>query len=422
MPERQICSYCQLRAQQIQLSSPFGYSEVYAESFANITADCGATGYSYATPTRYALNATASAPATPTCTGSPYTVQDGDTCISVSGSNGMSTYNLITGNALSAGCADFLATGTSLCLQRTCNIYQLQHRDRCDSLTADWNITFAQLQAWNPMINVGCSNLASWRGWYLCSSSLSPPVTINTGGAVTTVAPVPTNAQPQSNLNCDRWYYVLAGDICQTISLKFGISLDDFYFLNPQVDTSCHNLWANTSYCVATVGNIATYPGYVMTTSSTTFTKPASSTIFVPSPVATPPLNSRAPGTISDCFLYENAFTSIATNQSLEDANSCQNWAQLAKVSVDNLREWNPSLSADKCVLKTGLSYCVRLHETTPNVTFPYDYCVRPDKTRIPDGSIQPSNCQCYTQFREIDKSPLLTRRLPDHQMLMSFS
>ncbi|KAI0191720.1 LysM domain-containing protein [Xylaria flabelliformis] len=406
--DSQVCSYCQLRVQQIQLSSPFGYSEIYAESFAKLTADCGATGYSYAAPTQYALNATASAPATPACTGSSYTTQDGDTCISVSASNGISTYNLITGNALSAGCANFLTTGTALCLQKTCNTYQLQYGDTCDSLTAGWNITFAQLQAWNPMINAGCSNLASWRG---CSPS--PPITINPGNAVTTVAPVPTDAQPQSNLNCGTWYHVLADETCQAISLKFGISLDDFYFLNPQVDTCCHNLWANTSYCVAAVGNIATYPGYVVTTSSTTFTKPASSTIFVPSPVATPPLNSRAPGTTNGCFLYENAFTSTATNQSLEDANSCENWAQFAGVSIDDLREWNPSLSADKCVLKTGLSYCVRFYETTPIVTYPHDYCIRPDKTRIPDGIIQPG-CQCYTQFREIDKKNFNCDMVPD--------
>ncbi|KAI0406600.1 peptidoglycan-binding protein [Xylaria palmicola] len=412
--DTQLCSYCQLKVQQLQLASPFGYREVFADSFANITAHCSATGYGYATPTQYALNATTSAPATPTCTGSPYTVQDGDTCIGVSGSNGMSTYNLITSNALSVSCADSLAAGTSLCLEKTCSTYQLQYGDTCDSLSAEWNVTFAQLRAWNPMINVGCSNLASWRGWYLCSSSPSPTVTINPGNAVTTVAPVPTDAQPQSNTRCGTWYYVLADETCQAISLKFGISLNDFYFLNPQVDTGCSNLWANTSYCVAAVGNVATYSGYVVTTSATTFTKPPSSTIFVPSPVATPPLNAQASGTISGCFLYENAFNATVANQSLDDANSCQNWAQLAEVSVDNLREWNPSLSAGECVLKTGLSYCVRVNETIPSVTYPHDYCIRPDATRIPDGTAQPSDCKCYTQFREIDKKNFNCSMVPD--------
>jgi hypothetical protein len=41
-----------------------------------------------------------------------------------------------------------------------------------------------------------------------------------------------------------------------------GISLSNFYFLNPMINSTCGNLWLNTYYCVEAVGNIATYPGY----------------------------------------------------------------------------------------------------------------------------------------------------------------
>lgn len=90
---------------------------------------------------------------------------------------------------------------------------------------------------------------------------------------------------------------------CSTISLKYAISLSDFYFLNPQVDTTCSNLWAKTSYCVQAVGNIATYSGYPVTTASYTFTKPASTT-YTPTPIATASLQPTASGTIADCSTY----------------------------------------------------------------------------------------------------------------------
>lgn len=205
--DTQTCSYCELGLQQAQLSSPFGYSEVFAEQFADTTASCGAAGYAYATPTTYALNAT-TAPATPACTGSSYTVQEDQSCVWVSGNNSVSTYSLLVENSLNIACNNFPDPGESVCIPKTCSTYQLSFTDTCDSLVAAWNITFAQLIAWNPMINPPCSNLASFRGWYICSSSPTGTISAGQGDAVTTAAPVPTDAQPQSNTDCATWYYV----------------------------------------------------------------------------------------------------------------------------------------------------------------------------------------------------------------------
>ncbi|KAL4995198.1 hypothetical protein BDV10DRAFT_188314 [Aspergillus recurvatus] len=110
----------------------------------------------------------------------------------------------------------------------------------------------AQLLAWNPMINSGCSNLASWRGWYLGVSSPDGSTTIGEGGSATTIAPVPTDAQGQSNTRCATWYDVQEDD-CSTLALQFGIALSDFIFLNPQIDANCTILWLSTSYCVKAV-------------------------------------------------------------------------------------------------------------------------------------------------------------------------
>ncbi|GFP55620.1 LysM domain-containing protein ARB_00327 [Trichoderma asperellum] len=343
----QTCSQCELGVLQIQLASPFGFSDTLAEAFADTTKSCSAANYAFATPTSYALNAT-TFPNPSACTGSAYTIKQDDSCVTISAANGMSTYQLITKNNLNLGCDNLPAVGQSLCLPTgsTCRTYQLDLYDTCKTLMMSWNATLAQVLAWNPMINSACSNLASWRGWYLCSSSPSGTVSVGSGNAVATPAPAPSNAQGQSNAS---------------------LTLSDFYFLNPQVDSSCSNLWANTSYCVKPVGNIETYSGYKTTTAATTFTRPVTATDFVPSPVQTATLQPKASGTIRDCYVYENAFDATSKLKNLSAANSCCIWAQYANVTVEQLLEWNPSLSGSNCVLQAGKSYCIQKWETPHN-------------------------------------------------------
>lgn len=150
---------------------------------------------------------------------------------------------------------------------------------------------------------------------------------------------------------------VQASDYCAVISLKFSISLDDFYFLNPQVDNKCTNLWTKTSYCVKAVGNIGTYTEYPTPTASIPFTHPPTLGTFVPSPVDGPALKPTAPGTMENCFYYESDFIDSLNLENIPDANSCESWALSAKVTVRNLLEWNPSLSRDSCELQSEFSY-----------------------------------------------------------------
>ena len=118
------------------------------------------------------------------------------------------------------------------------------------------------------------------------------------------------------------------------------------------------------------VGNIETYSGYKAATAATIFTRPATATGFVPSPVQTAALQPKAPGTINDCYVYENAFDAASKLKNLSAANSCSNWARFASVTVEQLVEWNPSLSASNCVLQAGKSYCVQKWQT-PRKTLP---------------------------------------------------
>jgi hypothetical protein len=155
-------------------------------------------------------------------------------------------------------------------------------------------------------------------------------------------------------------------EYCQSISVKFSISVDDFYFLNPHLDKNCTNLWKDTSYCVKPVGNIVTYPGYSTSTASTGFTRPPLASTTSPVSIPMPTLHPKAKGTIEGCFYYENAWDAsfIKANPLFAGSNNCTVWASAGDVTVQQLLEWNPSLSADKCEFKSGSSYCIRKWET----------------------------------------------------------
>ncbi|KAK8127251.1 hypothetical protein PG984_008359 [Apiospora sp. TS-2023a] len=405
-PDEQACSYCELALQQNQLSSPFGYNVINAQSFASITTSCGELEYGYATPTSYALNATSSPVPTPVCQGTNYILRENDTCVSISKGNNIPTYDLIVMNRLNVGCDNLPAPGGSLCLPvgSICTTYQLESNDTCESLVSSWNVTWAQVLSWNPMISPSCTNLASWRGWNLCSSSPSGHITVGAGNGATSAVPVPTDAQGQSNKRCAQWYYVQTGDYCASISLKFSISIDDFYFLNPQVDRMCTNIWTNTSYCVKAVGNIGTYTGYPITTAPTTFSRPPTSSTFIPIPVESPAAKPTAPGTMENCYYYESGFSESPYLENLTEANSCESWSIIANVTVGDLLEWNPSLSRSNCELQSEYSYCIQLWELNPSITYPYDFCAPPDPTRIPATSLQPPLCGCYTNIAARDR------------------
>ena len=149
---------------------------------------------------------------------------------------------------------------------------------------------------------------------------------------IDTAATVPKDAHPESNRKCGEWYFVKDGDHCHSISIAKGIALADFYFLNPQVDDKCTNLWLHASYCVKAVGDITTYNGYPITTAATVFTRPTPAPTSTTSyPVLTPPaLSARASGTVEGCDKYRNAFEYDWGDR--YESNACDMWARFYKL------------------------------------------------------------------------------------------
>lgn len=152
------------------------------------------------------------------------------------------------------------------------------------------------------------------------------------------------------------------GDTCSLVSVVHGISLTDFYFLNPEIDTDCTNLLLGEAFCVAPVGSITTYASYPITTPLFTVTSATFSSVDTSIPtttsdpgyIYTPTYLPTAPGTLTDCADYRDYGNSTF-------ANSCRYLAFAYHVTTDQLMEWNPSLSTNvsTCALQPGYSYCV---------------------------------------------------------------
>jgi hypothetical protein len=154
-------------------------------------------------------------------------------------------------------------------------------------------------------------------------------------------------------------------DTCGLLSEEFSISLQNFYFLNPEINANCTNLDLGIAYCVEPVGNVATYSGYSFTTASAAYTVPLATFSSVntaipsatgnPGYTATTSLLPTASGTLNGCNTYRNY------DNSTNGVNGCSAIASAYDVTISQLLSWNPSLPSNQtiCYFLSGFSYCV---------------------------------------------------------------
>ncbi|KAF2666500.1 hypothetical protein BT63DRAFT_415636 [Microthyrium microscopicum] len=274
------------------------------------------------------------------------------------------------------------------------------HRRRVFNLATLANtngrVTAGQFYNWNPNIDALCMNLNSPSSRVVCigppgSDANSPGGTgsitpIPATPVPTTAAPVPTNHAPNSTTNCAQWYTTKQGDTCLKITTQFKISLADFYFLNPMIDSRCSNLWISTSYCARPVGSISTYSGYPTTAqpytlTSETFTTETWKTVPLNPPAM--PVASEYPlaaGTWSNCTLYQNVNpkppfvdqSDASVNRDFYWASlyQCNTTASIYGITMEQLFIWNPSLASSgsiaACILQPELRYCTLAGDSPP--------------------------------------------------------
>jgi len=131
--------------------------------------------------------------AVPTCAGTSYRISSSDTCQSISMVKGISTYDLLKSNSLSAFCGSFPTSGT-LCIPSllVCNPYTVKTNDTCSSIQTQFNIIYSQITAWNPELGTSCTNIGKYVGYVICVSNPGGtwvnPSSVTTSSAPTTTA------------------------------------------------------------------------------------------------------------------------------------------------------------------------------------------------------------------------------------------
>lgn len=407
LSQSEVCSACNLMTFYTQLSSYLGWDEELEESFASLTESCGVSTYTIPASAR-SSDSTSSDETDPTATWtapektcvSKYTIQEGDDCHSISKSQKVSTFYLMDANDLELYCSNFPGPGVEICIPPRCDVYTVQEKDTCSTVTRRLNYTTSttQLISWNPTINRACSNLDIMAGHEICVSFPGGIEDVDSRPtAIATTAPVPSNVAPDTMTDCSEYFTVKTGDTCSTISEVNGISLYDFFFLNPAVSNpACDNLLLGSSYCVSPVGDIRTYPYYgkfaarhpcfrrppPASCTPTTYptdtywewpTQFASTTVSLATPTmpVTPNDFPLAPGTLDNCFTYEMYREPLWERVSAKRYNSCGTISSFYGLEIETLIEWNPSLTWDEndfyaCSLAKGYKYCVRRDKITP--------------------------------------------------------
>lgn len=145
----------------------------------------------------------------------------------------------------------------------------------------------------------------------------------------TPAEPTPSGTIP----NCGLYYGVLEGQTCDTITLNFSLTLDQFLAMNPEVYSNCSNLLYGFDYCVATVSGGAT-----VTSSATTVT----STI-VPAPTQT------VTGTTSQCYEW----------YVIQSGETCADIEEDYDITLDTIRALNTYIDAACDNIWANYAYCV---------------------------------------------------------------
>ncbi|KAJ5796251.1 uncharacterized protein N7518_004791 [Penicillium psychrosexuale] len=221
-------------------------------------------------------------------------------------------------------------TTVSNCICFT-GVYSYKSGDyQCADIEDDFDITEAELIAWNPWLAADCdmnlyANLTDIDARAVCigansGASTTTTTTPSTTSATTTTTPA---APTQTGYidGCQEFYTIASGDNCSTMEADFGITLAQLYEWNPSIRSICANLWLGYAYCVK---------GPAAITSST-----------AGAPTQT--------GIASNC----NEYHTVASR------DSCAAVKSEYGVTFAQLYEWNPAIGSDCQYLDVGYAICV---------------------------------------------------------------
>lgn len=125
------------------------------------------------------------------------------------------------------------------------------------------------------------------------------------------------------------------GDTCQSFSSEWGLTLDQFESLNP--DVSCPDLVGGQEYCV--VGDVSSSPSTTTTSSSDTTT---------PTPTKTTPKTTMKTTSSAQHEPQQSGLADNCDNFYLvQGGDSCQIIESKYGITAAQFSKWNPAINSD---------------------------------------------------------------------------
>ncbi|KAL1928863.1 hypothetical protein VTP01DRAFT_2649 [Rhizomucor pusillus] len=111
--------------------------------------------------------------------------------------------------------------------------YTVEKGDSCHAIAKEYGLSTSEFMGLNPQINSGCSNLHIHKKYCVKEGSSS-------------------SGSSSSSSGCSKQRKITSSDTCQKLAKEYGLSLDEFYDLNPSINRgSCDNLIDGKKVCVS---------------------------------------------------------------------------------------------------------------------------------------------------------------------------
>ncbi|TQW00805.1 LysM domain-containing protein [Cordyceps javanica] len=238
--------------------------------------------------------------------------------------------------------------------------YKVEKGDTCDSVTGKFGISAGQLLKWNTAIDKDCNGF--WAGYYICVHAAG--ATTTSPGSTPTSDPVPSPHQTGITKDCDKYYQVVKGDTCDSVTDKFGISRDQLTKWNTAIDKDCNGFWAGYYICVKTKGFKPT----------STTGRPTSTGPTAPGPTQT--------GITKDCHDWYIAKTGDYCDKIV------QGYSNFDKATFI---KWNPAVGKDCSGIWVKYAYCVGTKSKPAKPVKPPTQCT----TKHPEPTQPGAICKC---------------------------
>ncbi|KAK0546720.1 hypothetical protein OC846_005150 [Tilletia horrida] len=420
-PPAATCSVCQLAELNTTLSSPVGYNvnlatllykqlagpcsgSTYAKY--NVSNPPGATSSGGSNSSGSATSVSLGPSQLCKVTGRNVTFSSTTSCASIATTYNISYFDVLNSNQNLSSSNCQANAGQTLCLLQSCSAtYVIRANDTCDTISG--NITtnpapnVQQLISFNPELGTSCEQAQNLSQWWLANDDECVKLSSQLDSDSSSSCAFSRRAEHNEEL-----WAILPSDIrCYNVTLANKISLDDFYTLNPMLNTTnCNNLYLGYYYCVAAYPPLGGSPvvsvyGNLTTNSSSLITGNATLSPYT-GPVVTPDYAPLSTGLAAPSNVANGTIRIYCMYYAVPGAKStCATLGYSFNATATDIARWNPKTNCTT-TLSTSISLCVAgppVNFTIPAVKPPSNVAAEANQTACAAYYTVTKNDTCAT-------------------------